>query len=133
MFGRAMLAGVAAVACSGIAASPAHADEYDFISAVDGSGIYYANILDMIDAGKVACHGMRARTYGPALASQLNSFGTWTAHEKTIIMTAAANTMCPDVWPWIKSLSTPPPPSGPPEPHPCTLPNPPAGCADGSY
>ena len=135
MWGRCVAAVTGALVCGTFTASPVHADEYDFISVLDGSGVYYESILDMIDAGKLACHGMRAHMYGPVVAGQLDNFGSWTPHEKNIIMSAAANTMCPDVWPWIKSLSTPaaPSPSVPGEQHPCTTANPPAGCADGSY
>jgi hypothetical protein len=50
-----VIAALAAAAAVGFAV-PAHADEYDFISALDKNGIYYSNINDMIDLGKLACH-----------------------------------------------------------------------------
>lgn len=90
-------------------ATPASADDLDFISDLDKNGIYYANINDMINVGKLACHDMRSHMNGPVIANQVSNAGGWTQQETIIIMTAAANHMCPDVWPWIHSLNQPPP------------------------
>jgi hypothetical protein len=47
----------------GLASSaPARADQYDFISVLDNSGVSYESIVDMIDIGKAICHDLRSRT-----------------------------------------------------------------------
>lgn len=78
-------------------AAPAHADEYSFISDLDNNGIYYANVLEMIDVGKVTCHDMRAHMPLAGIRSALDRVGGWTNQESMVIMVAAANEMCPDV------------------------------------
>jgi hypothetical protein len=101
-----VISALTAAAAAGLAV-PARADEYDFISALDKNGIYYSNINDMIDVGKLACHSIRAHMPGPAVAAQIRSEGGYTQQEAIIIMEAAANYMCPDVWPWINSQRQP--------------------------
>lgn len=46
------IAAVVALCGSVLLAGPAHADQYDFISDLDNSGVYYGSIVDMIDIGK---------------------------------------------------------------------------------
>jgi hypothetical protein len=105
---------VALTAAAAAIAVPARADQYDFISALDKNGIYYSNINDMIDVGKLACHSVRAHMSGPAVAAQIRSEGGYTQQEAILIMEAAANSMCPDVWPLMNSQNQQPPPSLPP-------------------
>jgi hypothetical protein len=104
-------------------AAPASADEYDFISALDKNGIYYASISNMIDVGKEACHAMRSHVAGPVIAGGVSRAGGYTLQETNIIMTAAANDMCPDVWPWIHSVENSPPAPASPAPLPACAPN----------
>lgn len=132
MIAKLVLAALAGFASMGITAAPASADEYDFLDAVDAKGVYYDNTSDMIEAGKLVCHGMRAHMYGPVISAQLESYGDWTSQEKSIIFMAAANTMCPDVWPWIHSLNSPPSPQTP-MPSPCVPGTAPEICAEGVY
>jgi len=108
-----VISALTAAAAAGIAV-PARADEYDFISALDKNGIYYSNVNDMIDVGKLACHSVRAHMPGPAGAAQIRSEGGYTQQEAILILEAAANYMCPDVWPWINSQNQQPPASLPP-------------------
>jgi hypothetical protein len=117
------VAGALTVAVTISVAAPASADELDFISALDKNGIYYANINDMIDVGKQACHGMRAHLSGPVVAARVSSAGGYTQQESAIILTAAANYMCPDVWPYINSGANPAPAPASPAPLPSCAPN----------
>jgi Protein of unknown function (DUF732) len=60
-----VIAGVLAV-CGAVALSgPAHADQYDFISALDSAGVSYESMLDMIDIGKELCHDLRSGATPP--------------------------------------------------------------------
>ena len=105
-----LISGALTVAAAVELAAPAQADELDFISALDKNGIYYSSINDMIDVGKQACHGMRAHMDGRIVSAEVASAGGYTQQEVAIILTQAANYMCPDVWPWINSLAKPQPP-----------------------
>jgi hypothetical protein len=59
MQGRGVIGGLLAV-CGAVALSgPAHADQYDFISQLDNSGVSYKSTIDMIDIGKQLCHDLR--------------------------------------------------------------------------
>jgi hypothetical protein len=46
-----LLLGTVAVGGAVAVVSPAHADQYDFISVLDKSGMSYMSITDMIDIG----------------------------------------------------------------------------------
>ena len=82
-----------------LSAPQAHADQYDFVSVLDNNGIFYSSISDMIDIGKAVCTSVR-RTGGLAgAANGLQMAGYTSDLEKGTIVSAAANTMCPDIWP----------------------------------
>ena len=86
-----MLATCVAVALSG----PAHADQYDFISQLDNSGVSYQSMIDMIDIGKELCHDLRNGVTPPVVLGKLQRTGFATA-ESAIILVSAVNNMCPD-------------------------------------
>jgi hypothetical protein len=65
---------------------PAHADQYDFISQLDNSGVSYESMIDMIDIGKELCH---------VVLGKLQRTGFATA-ESAIILVSAVHNMCPD-------------------------------------
>lgn len=123
-------------------APPAHADQYDFVSFLDNNGVYYDSILDVIDVGKAVCrtirNGQSSFAVDQAIAG-LTLNGYTSNAERAVIVVGAANTMCPDIWPAVRAhqqqVATEAQNSLPAssEPHPCSTPNPPAGCADGSY
>ena len=95
------MSGISVVAALGIAA-PANADQYDFISVLDNNGVYYYNISEMIDLGKAACRTVRTGGTIGSVDSAINLLtraGFNAVMDRAIIMTAAANTMCPDIWP----------------------------------
>ncbi|MCV7281693.1 DUF732 domain-containing protein [Mycolicibacterium flavescens] len=98
MRGRGVIAGALAV-CGAVAlAGPAAADEYDFISQLDGMGVYYSSMLDMIDIGKELCHELRFGVPPPAVLGKLNNSGFAPA-ESAIVLLSAVNTMCLDAKP----------------------------------
>ncbi len=92
-------------------APPASADQYDFISALDNQGVSYNNILDMIDIGKAICHSIRNGNALGSVNDALASNGWYSAQERGIIVVAAANTMCPDIWPALNAQVQPQAPS----------------------
>ena len=95
MRGRGGIAVVLAV-CGAVALSaPAHADEYDFISQLDSTGVYYESILDKIDIGKELCHDLRVGAAPPVVLGKLENTGFATA-ESAIVLMSAVNNMCPD-------------------------------------
>ena len=75
MRGRGVIAGVLAM-CGAVALSvPAHADQYDFISALDNAGVSYESITDMIDIGKALCHDLRSGGGAAGRARQTTEHG----------------------------------------------------------
>jgi hypothetical protein len=120
----------AAVALA-VAAPPAQADQYDFVSELDSRGVYYSSISDMIDIGKLTCGSLRQGTGPLNVGDHITRLG-YSGFEAGIIIVAAARNMCPDQMPTVLAAgrSAPPPAE---EPSPCSMPNPPAGCAHGSY
>ncbi|MCV7007540.1 DUF732 domain-containing protein [Mycobacterium gordonae] len=95
MRGHAVIAAVLAT-CGALALSgPARADQYDFISELDNSGVSYASITDMIGIGKELCHDLRNDVSPSLVLGKLRRTG-FAPTEAAIILTAAVNTMCPD-------------------------------------
>ena len=82
--------------CGAVAfAAPARADEYDFISQLDSTGVYYESMLDMIDIGKELCHDLRGGVAPPVVLGKLQNSG-FAAAESGIVLMSAVNNMCPD-------------------------------------
>jgi Protein of unknown function (DUF732) len=95
MRGRGVIAGLLA-ACVAVALSgPAHADQYDFISQLDNSGVSYQSMIDMIEIGKQLCHDLRNGATPPAVLGKLQRTGFAPA-ESAIVLMSAVNNMCPD-------------------------------------
>ena len=95
MRGRGVIGGLLAI-CGAVALSgPAHADQYDFISQLDNSGVSYKSTIDMIDVGKQLCHDLRNGVAPPAVLGKLQRTGFASA-ESAIILVSAVNNMCPD-------------------------------------
>jgi uncharacterized protein DUF732 len=101
------------VAADTTLATPASADQYDFISALDNQGVSYDNILDMIDIGKAICHTIRNGGALSSVNSALASSGWYSSNERGIIIASAANGMCPDIWPALRAQVQPPPSQAP--------------------
>jgi hypothetical protein len=118
MMGKILLGAVSAVAMSAVAvlglAGPAHADQFDFVNALDNAGITYpdGSISEMIDIGKAVCHDLRSGTSPGLVASKLGKVG-YSGYEQGTIMGAAANGMCSDTWPelnaWAHAATSRPP------------------------
>jgi hypothetical protein len=110
---RLIISAAAISAAIGLAA-PANADQYDFISAVDNAGVTYVNgsISDMMDLGKGVCHALRIGTSPGLVSARLGQMG-YAGYEQGTIMGAAANGMCPDIWPslsaWANDVRNPAP------------------------
>jgi hypothetical protein len=95
MRGRGFIAGVLA-ACGAVALSgPARADQFDFISQLDNTGVSYESMIDMIDIGKALCHDLRSGVTPPVVLGKLRGTG-FAATESAIILMSAVNNMCPD-------------------------------------
>ena len=98
MRGRGVIAGLLATCVAVALSGPAHADQYDFISQLDNSGVSYQSMIDMIDMidiGKQLCHDLRNGATPPAVLSKLQRTGFAPA-ESAIILMSAVNNMCPD-------------------------------------
>jgi Protein of unknown function (DUF732) len=95
MRGRGVIA-VLLATCGAVALSgPAHADQDDFISQLDKSGVSYQSMSDMIEIGKELCHDLRNGVTPPAVLGKLQRTGFAPA-ESAIILVSAVNNMCPD-------------------------------------
>jgi Protein of unknown function (DUF732) len=95
MRGRGVIAGLLATCVAVALSGPAHADQYDFISQLDNSGVSYQSMIDMIDIGKQLCHDLRTGATPPAVLGKLQRTGFAPA-ESAIILMSAVNNMCPD-------------------------------------
>jgi Protein of unknown function (DUF732) len=49
-----------AIASLTFAATPAHADEFDFASAIERDGGYYESLTDVINLGHLSCRELRS-------------------------------------------------------------------------
>lgn len=98
---RTIIASVGIVAGAISLAPPANADQYDFISYIDNSGVYYSSISDMIDVGKGVCHVIRANGYTvesvEAVIQMLTRLGYSDNQERGAIVLGASHGMCPDI------------------------------------
>lgn len=96
-----------AVCGSVLLAGPANADQYDFISDLDNSGVYYGSIVDMIDIGKELCHELRHGVSPSLVIGKLANTG-FAPGEAAIVLMSAVNNMCldvkPDVVAWARGL-----------------------------
>lgn len=100
MRGRGVIAGVLAT-CGALALSgPARADQYDFVSELDNSGVSYASITDMIGIGKELCHDLRNDVSPSLVLGKLRRTG-FAPTEAAIILTAAVSNLCPDTKPLV--------------------------------
>jgi hypothetical protein len=109
-----LASGVVALAAAGLIAAPAHADQYDFISELDSKGVYYRDIIGMMDLGKQTCFNLRTATpLGEILKYLVNQQG-FAGYEAATIVAAAATNMCPGTIPYLESqMNAPPPPLKP--------------------
>ena len=101
---RTSLAALAALLAVAIGSpAQASADQFDYVADLDANGIYYTSITEVIDLGKEVC--MRVRNgFGPILAMMMiYGEGFNSAQEQGVILTSAANNMCPDIWPALKA------------------------------
>ena len=95
MRGRGVIAGLLATCVAVALSGPAHADQDDFISQLDNSGVSYQSTIDMIDVGKQLYHDQRNGATPPAVLGKLQRTGFAPA-ESAIILMSAVNNMCPD-------------------------------------
>ena len=95
MRGRGVIAGLLATCVAVALSDPAHADQHDFISQLDNSGVSYESMIDMIDIGKELCHDLRNGVAPPVVLGKLQGTGFAPA-ESAIILTSAVNNTCPD-------------------------------------
>ncbi|WP_307786927.1 DUF732 domain-containing protein [Mycolicibacterium mengxianglii] len=90
-----MAAGILVVCAAVEWAPPAHADQYEFISFLDDSGVSYGSIIDMIDIGKAVCHDLRRGDTPPIVMGRLANAG-FAAAEASLILVSAVSHMCGD-------------------------------------
>jgi hypothetical protein len=90
-------------------AAPAQADQYDFISDLDNNGVYYSDVTDVIDLGKQLCKVGRSAPTSEALlagmGTMLRRSGFTSPAEIEIVVSSAANNMCPDIWPQVRAAA----------------------------
>lgn len=102
MRGRGVIAGALAV-CGAVALSgPARADQFDFIMNLDGMGVAYESVVDMIDIGKELCHDLRSGATPPVVLGKLQNTGFAPAESAIVLMSAVSN-MCTDAKPEVLS------------------------------
>ena len=94
MRGRGVIAGLLATCVAVALSGPAHADQDDFISQLDNSGVSYQSTIDIIDVGKQLYHDLRNGATPPAVLGKLQRTGFAPA-ESAIILMSAVNNMCP--------------------------------------
>jgi hypothetical protein len=106
---------VAATAIAVLAAAPAHADQYDFISDLDSQGVYYRDITGMMELGKKTCYNLRTGTPLGGILGYLVQQEGFAKYEAAMIVGSAASNMCPDTIPYLEAqLNSPlPAPTGP--------------------
>lgn len=96
-----------------ISTAPAvHADEYDYVSQLDSNGVYYSNILNVIDLGKSSCRQLRMGNPVPSVLHRIVGQG-YAGVEAGVIISAAAENMCPDTIPILRSFANQPQPQPP--------------------
>jgi len=98
MRGCGVIAGLLALCGAVVLASPARADQFDFITQLDNMGVSYESMGDMIDIGKALCHDLRSGAAPPVVLGKLHNTGFAPA-ESAIILIAAVNNMCMDTKP----------------------------------
>jgi Protein of unknown function (DUF732) len=89
------IAGSLALSAAVALAPPAHADQYEFISFLDDSGVSYSSMVDMIDIGKAVCHDLRSGDVPPIVMGRLSNIGFATA-EASLVIVSAVSHMCVD-------------------------------------
>ena len=77
------------------AAAPGHADQNDYISMLDKSGVNYASTSHVIDLGNAACRSLRMGNTVDQTLGQVQGAG-YPAVDSGIIVSAATYTMCRD-------------------------------------
>ena len=87
---------------STLSSAPAQADQYDYVSALDNRGIYYASISEVIDLGKLACSRLRAGV-SPQWAGDAAFSAGYASFEAAIIVVEATKNMCPDQIPVLQA------------------------------
>ncbi|MGB3485879.1 MAG: DUF732 domain-containing protein [Mycobacterium sp.] len=99
MHGSSVFAAVFAASASLVAAvavaAPAQADQYEFISFLDNSGVSYGSIIDMIDIGKAVCHDLRSGDTPPIVLARLANVGFAPA-EASLVLVSAVGHLCVD-------------------------------------
>jgi Protein of unknown function (DUF732) len=85
----------AAAMFAGFLTAPAHADQWSYVSELDSKGVYYQNILEIIDTGKAVCHYLRSDYDIDGVFDSVHSIG-YSYTEAGAIVGAAVLEMCPD-------------------------------------
>ena len=85
MRGRGVIAGLFAMCWAVTLSGPARADQYDFISQLDNSGVSYKSIIDMITIGKQLCHDLRNGVAPPVVLGKLRKTGFAPAESAIIL------------------------------------------------
>lgn len=73
----------------------AQADQYDYVARLDSQGVYYENILDVIELGKQSCHYLRQGHEVIDVLTNVYNHG-YAKPESGVIVQAAVEEMCPD-------------------------------------
>ena len=98
-----IICALAAITAVGLAApATAHADQYDFVLALDDQGVYYSSVTDVIDQGKMTCRILRSGAGVPAAINYL--VGEYAPFEIGVILWSASTYMCPDVAPVLRDF-----------------------------
>jgi hypothetical protein len=129
-----------------ILAPPSNADNATFIAMLGNNGIDVSN-ADIrnadIDLGLAICSLLNQSQSPDATVDSLVRSGNHTQRDANTWMATSVITLCPELdyithyadyaRAHLSSVPDVQPPPESHEPSPCTLPNPPTGCADGSY
>lgn len=90
-------ASIAALAVAAtVTAAPAQADELDYVGYLDGNGVYYDSINDVINLGKLACRGLRQGLSPGAVVNVVAEGGNFPVRDAALIVLSATRYMCTD-------------------------------------
>lgn len=77
----------------------AHADQWNYVTALDDNGVAYSDVVGVIELGKQVCHHLRGgRDFRDAM-DVITGPLSYSVPEGAVIIAAAVAFMCPDADP----------------------------------
>lgn len=112
MFAKAVAAATVVAGVSLATASPADADQWDFVSFLDNNGVYYTGgVSAAIQLGKVVCSTLRSGVNPGVVFDAVEDRG-FSVNEAALIIVGATTFMCPDQTARVDAWANSPTPGG---------------------